>query len=240
MAKRETKALENLYWVIALLVIGVAYEAWSKASRNRKINKAFEEVRIAYEDALQSGDKALALRKGREYYAFHREGGVSTIYDEQAIQNDLSTVGDSTSDREKTYIASAKSNSKMSKGADDISDEDDDDLQSKLIRFLKHPTYEAFIVHYSDSANVYVQGLKSGGTIKIIEATSDHNTDTLDEDAVGKLRKLGWSISKVGDNFTHEISIQDFQNGNLVSLISQTFSCYKVPPLQVKIKFEAI
>jgi hypothetical protein len=42
-----------------------------------------------YDQALASGDKRLALKYGRQYYASLREDGRLTTYDEQAIQNDL-------------------------------------------------------------------------------------------------------------------------------------------------------
>ena len=42
-----------------------------------------------YDQALTSGDKRLALKYRRQYYASLREDGRLTTYDEQAIQNDL-------------------------------------------------------------------------------------------------------------------------------------------------------
>ncbi len=44
-----------------------------------------------YSQAIKKGEKALALDLGRQYYAKLR-GGILTIYDEQAITNDLSTI----------------------------------------------------------------------------------------------------------------------------------------------------
>ena len=54
-----------------------------------KAEKEKEELRISYTNALKSGNKKRALELGREYYASLREDGRLTIYDEQAIQNDL-------------------------------------------------------------------------------------------------------------------------------------------------------
>ncbi|ARK13455.1 hypothetical protein A6C57_25675 [Fibrella sp. ES10-3-2-2] len=42
----------------------------------------------AYSQALASGDKSNALVAGRAYYAWIRQGNL-TIYDEQALSNDL-------------------------------------------------------------------------------------------------------------------------------------------------------
>ncbi|PZF73568.1 hypothetical protein [Taibaiella soli] len=44
-----------------------------------------------YLEALESGDKSKALNAGRRYYA-HVRGGNLSIYDEQAIANDLSIM----------------------------------------------------------------------------------------------------------------------------------------------------
>jgi hypothetical protein len=53
--------------------------------------KARKQLWSAYQQALNSGDRAAALRAGRAYYAKLR-GGRLTIYDEQALTNDLSTM----------------------------------------------------------------------------------------------------------------------------------------------------
>jgi hypothetical protein len=51
-----------------------------------------ERLRIAYEEALAGTDKADALEKGRDYYRAQRGDGSLTLYDEQAIANDLETM----------------------------------------------------------------------------------------------------------------------------------------------------
>jgi hypothetical protein len=50
-----------------------------------------EELEKLYDQALDSGNKRLALKYGRLYYAFLRDGQLTT-YDEQAIQNDLLSI----------------------------------------------------------------------------------------------------------------------------------------------------
>lgn len=45
-----------------------------------------------YEQALKGADKRAALDAGRAYYSYMRDGKAPTIYDEQAITNDLSTM----------------------------------------------------------------------------------------------------------------------------------------------------
>ncbi|WP_338876925.1 hypothetical protein WBJ53_14815 [Spirosoma sp. SC4-14] len=49
------------------------------------------ELKAIYDDALRSGNKSRALAAGRAYYSHLRKGKL-TIYDEQAITNDLSTM----------------------------------------------------------------------------------------------------------------------------------------------------
>lgn len=51
--------------------------------------KEIDNAKDLYDQALASGDKRLALKYGRQYYASLREDGRLTTYDEQAIQNDL-------------------------------------------------------------------------------------------------------------------------------------------------------
>lgn len=54
---------------------------------NSKSDKS-QELYTTYRRALASKNKAAALEAGRAYYRFKRKDGLS-IYDEQAIANDL-------------------------------------------------------------------------------------------------------------------------------------------------------
>jgi hypothetical protein len=45
-----------------------------------------------YDAALKGTSKRAALQAGRAYYSALRKGKMLTIYDEQAITNDLSTM----------------------------------------------------------------------------------------------------------------------------------------------------
>ena len=65
---------------VAILVAIVLY------ARNK--NRKQKRLKEAYDDALRSGDKRKALEAGRAYYSFLRSGKL-TMYDEQAINNDL-------------------------------------------------------------------------------------------------------------------------------------------------------
>lgn len=112
----------------------------------------------------------------------------------------------------------------------------DEDIQSNLESWLNSSSDEAFIIIYSEIKNVYVQGVKSGDMIHI-EATSHQFTDALEDSGIAKLNELGWSQAK-GENFTQYISSKDIQR--IMSLISDTFACYSVSPLQVKIRFELV
>lgn len=48
-------------------------------------------LKIQYDKAIKDGNKVLALELGRKYYSKLR-GGILSIYDEQAITNDLSIL----------------------------------------------------------------------------------------------------------------------------------------------------
>jgi hypothetical protein len=59
---------------------------------NTRKNTALKRLWSGYQKALSGSDKRLALNAGRNYYSRLRGGGILTIYDEQAISNDLSTM----------------------------------------------------------------------------------------------------------------------------------------------------
>jgi hypothetical protein len=84
--------MANYEGVIFLGVIG--FLAYSRFNRGRTIKRLREE----YNEAIHSGDRHKALNLGRGYYAKTRSGffgfgrGRLTIYDEQALTNDLSLI----------------------------------------------------------------------------------------------------------------------------------------------------
>ena len=59
--------------------------------KRRKDREKAEKLRQAYETALNSGNRARALQFGRAYYAYLRHGRL-TLYDEQAIANDMAAM----------------------------------------------------------------------------------------------------------------------------------------------------
>ena len=65
------------------IVIGI----WLTQRKNRALKILWDE----YQEALRSVDKSRALVAGRKYYS-RRRGGILSIYDEQAIANDMSTM----------------------------------------------------------------------------------------------------------------------------------------------------
>ena len=74
---------------LVLSIVGLlAVAGWADSEAADEI----ERLRIAYEEALAGTDKADALEKGRDYYRAQRGDGSLTLYDEQAIANDLETM----------------------------------------------------------------------------------------------------------------------------------------------------
>lgn len=71
------------FLLIAITVIPLVFfiKSYTTAQKKEK-----------YMAAIARGDKSAALILGREYYASMRSNGKLTIYDEQAIANDLSTM----------------------------------------------------------------------------------------------------------------------------------------------------
>lgn len=72
-------------WAFIGLIIYLLYQ---RSQDKKATTQALYED---YQDALKSGNKTRALQAGRAYYSHIRKGKL-TIYDEQAIANDLSTM----------------------------------------------------------------------------------------------------------------------------------------------------
>ena len=81
----------RLYLFIGVLIaiaVAVLYYYLKSAAKDRVITA---EIKSRYDKAIKDGNKALALELGRQYYSKLR-GGHLSIYDEQAITNDLATI----------------------------------------------------------------------------------------------------------------------------------------------------
>jgi len=68
----------------------VAYYFLGYKPQKQKAIKLIE-LKNQYDEALRGNDKTTALQLGRLYYGTLRDGQLS-IYDEQAISNDLATM----------------------------------------------------------------------------------------------------------------------------------------------------
>lgn len=77
------EATEILIFIV--IVGGIIAMIYNNHNRNQKLKEE-------YDQALRGKDKKLALEAGRKYYSALRGKGKLTIYDEQAITNDLSTM----------------------------------------------------------------------------------------------------------------------------------------------------
>lgn len=77
-------------------IVGVAIfntsNANDKVDQNNSIVDQLKTLKAKYDESLLGSDKRAALTAGRAYYAFLREGKTLTVYDEQAIANDLCTM----------------------------------------------------------------------------------------------------------------------------------------------------
>ena len=67
-------------WLIVAIIIGVLIAIGVIVNRNK--------LKSEYDEALKGTNKAKALKAGRAYYSALRSGTL-TIYDEQAINNDI-------------------------------------------------------------------------------------------------------------------------------------------------------
>jgi hypothetical protein len=77
--------------VLGFLIIAIPVLWWLISKGNRTIKKQHAALYKQYQQALKSGDKQAALQAGRRYYSAVR-GGRLTIYDEQALTNDLAAM----------------------------------------------------------------------------------------------------------------------------------------------------
>lgn len=79
--------MEGLFVLAIIVAIIIAF---IKSSKNK--TKKLSELKLAYERTLKGNNKKTALNAGRAYYSALRENKVLTIYDEQAVTNDLSAM----------------------------------------------------------------------------------------------------------------------------------------------------
>jgi len=86
-----TMVIASYYFGIVFILAGV-YLIYAKNKQQKKDKEKTETLLLYYKEALKSTDKAKALEYGRAYYSNQRIGGILTIYDEQAITNDLNTM----------------------------------------------------------------------------------------------------------------------------------------------------
>ncbi len=70
-------------WIITAIIFGALIAIGVIFNRNR--------LKTEYDRALKGTNKARALKAGRAYYSALRSGTL-TIYDEQAITNDISAM----------------------------------------------------------------------------------------------------------------------------------------------------
>ena len=78
--------------IFIVILLAFAIGGFYLINRQRKKQqKRLQALKEAYSKALTNSNKAEALQAGRKYYSYLRNGKL-TIYDEQAITNDLSTM----------------------------------------------------------------------------------------------------------------------------------------------------
>lgn len=76
----------SIFWTIVIIVGIIAFVYFSF--------KRLAQLKAEYEEALKGLDKRKALEVGRKYYSHKRSKGLLTIYDEQAIANDIAAMDD--------------------------------------------------------------------------------------------------------------------------------------------------
>ncbi|NHB69905.1 SHOCT domain-containing protein [Perlabentimonas gracilis] len=74
-----------------ILILGIITLVIFFVLREQYRSRKRAQLRNAYRNALKNGNKTKALAIGRRYYSYLRNGKLS-IYDEQAINNDINTI----------------------------------------------------------------------------------------------------------------------------------------------------
>lgn len=77
--------------VLIGLIVSVIALYYLITLSNRQRKKQVSALYQQYQQAIKGGDRQAALQAGRRYYSACR-GGRLTIYDEQAITNDLAAM----------------------------------------------------------------------------------------------------------------------------------------------------
>ena len=81
--EKEQLILYSLVGIISFFILRAFY----RGIKGRRMLK--ERLTKEYRKALDGTDRQIALNAGRNYYQFFRSDGRLTIYDEQAIDNDM-------------------------------------------------------------------------------------------------------------------------------------------------------
>lgn len=79
---------DNDYIILTIFIITLITVCYVAKKQRDRVNFLKKE----YEIALEGFDKKIALDAGRKYYSALRKDTKLTIYDEQAITNDLMTM----------------------------------------------------------------------------------------------------------------------------------------------------
>jgi hypothetical protein len=79
--------MEAIFAIVVIVVVVVIV-----VNVNKNKSKKLQELKNAYDEALRGTDKQRAVNAGRAYYGALRKDGALTIYDETAINNDVSAM----------------------------------------------------------------------------------------------------------------------------------------------------
>lgn len=80
------------YLYAVLIAVALLAAIYLIIAGSRKAKRKTQQLKADYDQALRAGDKKKALEVGRNYYASMRSNKTLTIYDEQALTNDINTM----------------------------------------------------------------------------------------------------------------------------------------------------
>lgn len=78
--------------LVLIIVVSLFYKNDDNYEKEEKEKKTIAKLKARYHDALKGSDKELALKYGRDYYAYVNNSRKLSREDEQSIAQDLASM----------------------------------------------------------------------------------------------------------------------------------------------------
>jgi uncharacterized membrane protein (DUF106 family) len=82
--------------LIVIILISFFYKNNTNYEKEEKEKETLRKLEARYQNALRSGDRATAIKCGRDYYAYLRNSRSLSAADEQALARDVAKMSSGT------------------------------------------------------------------------------------------------------------------------------------------------